>query len=225
VAVFAFAELAATLFLTAMNISLSRILKFLKNTRKDIFSMRLLDSWVVAMQRIYAPVDDPTLDQIDQDVKEKDISRAQWVSTAIDTYLKLAGENGGTDPSKLQQEMAQLRTDNERLWKELQDLKKAERDARIDAEQLRSEISAISEQMQKVQLEFESARSNVTILQHELEHYRDTINQKYQQITFLQGHVSQLTQSISQLALPQMTEEEREERKKRWWQFWKGFIN
>ena len=37
--------------------------------------MRLLDSWVVAMQRIYAPVDDPTLDQIDQDVKEKDISR------------------------------------------------------------------------------------------------------------------------------------------------------
>ena len=173
------------------------------------------------MQRIYAPVDDPTLDQIDQDVKEKDISRAQWVSTAIDTYLQLAGSNSGADPSKLQQEMTQLRTDNERLWKELQYLKKAERDARIDAEQLRSEISAISEQMQKVQLEFESARSNVTILQHELEHYRDAINQKDQQISFLQGHVSQLTQSISQLALPQMTKEEQEEIKKRWWQFWK----
>jgi hypothetical protein len=44
------------------------------------------------MQRIYAPVDDSTLDQIDQDVKEKDIGRAQWVSTAIDTYLQLADQ-------------------------------------------------------------------------------------------------------------------------------------
>ena len=56
-------------------------------------------------------------------------------------------------------------------------------------------------------------------LRIKLEHYEDTINQKDQQITFLQGHVSQLTQSISQLALPQMTEEDR---KKSWWQFWKG---
>ena len=172
------------------------------------------------MQRIYAPVDDPTLDQIDQDVKEKDISRAQWVSTAIDTYLQLAGSNGGADPSKLQQEMTQLRIDNERLWKDTQYLKKAEKDARNDAEQLHSEISTIQEKMHQAQLELESARSNATILQHELEHYRDTINQKDELICFLQGHVSQLTQSISQLALPRMTEEEREERKKRWLQFW-----
>ena len=129
------------------------------------------------MQRIYAPVDDPTLDQIDQDVKEKDISRAQWVSTAIDTYLQLAGSNGGADPSKLQQEMTQLRTDNERLWKETQYLKKAEKDARFEADQLRSEIGTIQEQMQQTQLELESARSNVILLQHELEHYRDTISQ------------------------------------------------
>ena len=104
-----------------------------------------------------APVDDTTLDQIDQYVNEKDISRAQWISTAIDTYLKLAGSNGGADPSKLQQEMTQFRTDNERLWKELQDLKKAERDARVDAEQLRSEIGILREQMHQAQSELESA--------------------------------------------------------------------
>jgi len=56
------------------------------------------------MQRIYAPVDNPTLDQIDLDVKEKSIIRAQWVSTAIDTDLQLAGSNGGVDPSELHQE-------------------------------------------------------------------------------------------------------------------------
>ena len=171
------------------------------------------------MQRIYAPVDDPTLDQIDRDVREKDISRAQWVSTAIDTYLQLAGSNGGEDPSKLHQEMMQLRTDNERLWKETQNLKKAEKDARSDADQLRSKISIIQEQMHQAQLELESTRSNAAILQNDLEHYKDTINQGEQQITFLQGHVSQLTQSISQLALPQMTEEEKEERKKHLWEF------
>jgi uncharacterized coiled-coil DUF342 family protein len=135
--------------------------------------------------------------------------------------LQLGGSNGDADPSKLHQEMMQLRTDNKRLWKETQSLKKAERDASLDAEQLRSDISTTQEQMQKALLELESARSNVTILQRDLEHYKDTINQKDQQISFLQGRVSQLTQSISQLALPQMTEKEREKRRKRWWQVWK----
>ena len=173
------------------------------------------------MQRIYAPVDDPTLDQIDWDVREKDISRAQWVSTAIDTYLQLAGSNGGEDPSKLHQELMQLRTDNERLWRETQELKKAGGAARGEAGQLRIKISSVQEQMHQAQMEKDSARTNVTILQHDIEHFKDTINQKDQQIAFLQGHVSQLTQSVSQLALPQMTMEEQEVRKRRWWQFWR----
>jgi hypothetical protein len=40
--------------------------------------------------------------------------------------------------------------------------------------------------------------------------------QSEQQIILLQDRVAQLTQSISQLALPQMTEEERNERKNHW---------
>jgi uncharacterized coiled-coil DUF342 family protein len=116
--------------------------------------------------------------------------------------------------------MMQLRTDNERRWKETQYLKKAEKAARSETDQLRRKISIIHEQMQQAQLELESARPNVTILQRELEHYKDTTNQKDQKISFLQGHVGQLTQSISQLALPQMTDEETEERR-HWWRFWK----
>jgi hypothetical protein len=41
---------------------------------------------------------------------------------------------------------------------------------------------------------------------------------KDKQIGFLEGHVAQLTQSISQLALPSSPEEAK---KKGWWQFWK----
>jgi hypothetical protein len=41
---------------------------------------------------------------------------------------------------------------------------------------------------------------------------------KDKQITFLEGHVSQLTQTISQFALPPGQEEAQ---KKGWWKFWR----
>jgi hypothetical protein len=57
--------------------------------------------------------------------------------------------------------------------------------------------------------------SNPELIRAEMDHLRSTIESRDKEITFLQGHVSQLTQ----LALPQMTEGEKEERK-HWWHFW-----
>jgi len=37
--------------------------------------------------RVLAPVDDTTLEKIDEAAKEKGISRAQWVSSAIESVL------------------------------------------------------------------------------------------------------------------------------------------
>jgi metal-responsive CopG/Arc/MetJ family transcriptional regulator len=45
-----------------------------------------------------------------------------------------------------------------------------------------------------------------------------TLKAKEEEISFLRGHVSQLTQSISQLALPPSQEEARA---KHWWTFWR----
>lgn len=45
------------------------------------------------MSRVYAPVDEPTLELIDQAAKEKGISRAQWVSSAIESVLHREGED------------------------------------------------------------------------------------------------------------------------------------
>jgi hypothetical protein len=46
----------------------------------------------------------------------------------------------------------------------------------------------------------------------------EAMNLKDDEISFFRGHVSQLTQSISQLALPPSQEEARA---KSWWRFWK----
>lgn len=80
---------------------------------------------------------------------------------------------------------------------------------------------AIEAYLQNGNADGNSARSEELLqLRTENEQYRAMMKQSDQQIAFLQGHVSQLTQSITQLALPQMTEEEKEERKKHWWKFW-----
>jgi hypothetical protein len=65
--------------------------------------------------------------------------------------------------------------------------------------------------------------SNPELLRSEMDHLRSTIDAKDKQISFLEGHVSQLTQSLSQLALTQKTDEEKaeiKEKKKPRWKFW-----
>ena len=51
----------------------------------------------------------------------------------------------------------------------------------------------------------------------EADKLKEAINLRNQDVSFLQGHVSQLTQSISQLALKPRDEEIK---KKGWWRFW-----
>jgi len=48
---------------------------------------------------------------------------------------------------------------------------------------------------------------------------REAFKAKEDEVSFLRGHVSQLTQSISQLALPPSQEEAKANR--HFWQFWR----
>lgn len=75
------------------------------------------------MQRIHAPFDEPTLAQIDEEVKKKGISRAQWLSSAIGSYLRLLELTKGADPVELAQELAQLKINNVKLQKDYDILK------------------------------------------------------------------------------------------------------
>ena len=78
------------------------------------------------MQRVYAPVDDSILAKIDQDAKEKGISRAQWVSTAIESILHRGEVLDGAKLEELQHELHQLRTDKEESWRQITHLKRTE---------------------------------------------------------------------------------------------------
>jgi chromosome segregation ATPase len=84
--------------------------------------------------------------------------------------------------------------------------------------QIKRNQSALEEQIASTVAELEKARSDMILMEHDKAHYQDTITQKDQQIAFLQAHIAQLTQSISQLALPPSHEEAGT---KGWWQFWR----
>jgi chromosome segregation ATPase len=171
-----------------------------------------------AMQRIHAPFDEPTLAQIDQEVKKSGVSRAQWLSSAIGAYLHLLELTKGADPCEMILEQAQLRTTNDSMWKENQQLKRAEERSREDVAQIERKLHTIEDQIVSTNIELEKARSDMILMEHDKAHYQDTITQKDQQITFLQAHIAQLTQSISQLSLRPGDEEIK---KKGWWQFWR----
>ena len=171
------------------------------------------------MQRIHAPFDEPTLEQIDKEVEKSDSSRAQWLSSAIGSYLRLLELTKGADPVELISEMRQLRLNNESLWKENQQLKRAEEKAREDVAQSGRKLSALEDHNATTIKELETARSDMILMERDKAHFQDTIKLKDQEIAFLQAHIAQLTQTV-QLALPP-SKEEVTKKGKGWWQFWK----
>jgi chromosome segregation ATPase len=78
-------------------------------------------------------------------------------------------------------------------------------------------IGSLEDQITANLKELETVRTDLSLLQHDMAHYQDTIKQKDRMIAFLQAHISQLTQSISQLSLPLSREGAK---KKGWWRFW-----
>jgi chromosome segregation ATPase len=120
------------------------------------------------MQRIHAPFDEPTLAQIDREVEKKGVSRAQWLSSAIGSYLRLLELTKGADPAQMIQEAAQMRitidslqSENNNLKEEVQRLESKCKDAaQIAPEltQLRTNNESLWRDNQKLKKSEESAR-------------------------------------------------------------------
>lgn len=170
------------------------------------------------MPRIYAPVDAPTLQQIDQDATKKGISRAQWVSTAIEAYLHRGEVQSGADVEQMKLELDQLRTEREQLWRETVQLRRKEEQISTDAVQLRSKGEKLQTELEQDKNVLAGLKEELTTARTEGEKLREAMTAKDDEIAFLRGHVSQLTQSISQLALKPGEEEIRA---KHWWAFWR----
>ena len=170
------------------------------------------------MQRVYAPVDDSILAKIDEDVKEKGISRAQWVSTAIGAYLHRGEVLDGAKLEELNRELHQLRTDKEESWRQITHLKRTEEKAKTDATQALARADKLQAQADQAQKDLASAREELAAARVEADKLKEAMKVKDDEVAFLRSHIAQLTQSISQLSLKPGDEEIK---KKGWWQFWK----
>ena len=169
------------------------------------------------MVRICVPVDDTILAQIDTAIEEMRISRAHWVKLAIDAYLTHDDTEltqAKHDLTQAKSELTQARTEREQSWRE--------------STQLRHEKEKLSAELEQTRHKLVSLEANVAdFAQHKETHERlkvthektlEAMALKDNEIDFLRSHISQLTQSISQLALKPSEEEAK---KKGWWQFWK----
>ncbi len=165
--------------------------------------------------RIYVEPDDQMLKEINQAAKDTGIGKAQFLLEAVDQYLH------GGDQSELASTKAALtkaREDLNQNWSEITTLRAEIKALKADFEKTRSAYDSLLITNQELQKTTDQARSEAEALRRDQDHYKDSLAIRDKTISFLEGHVAQLTQSISQLALPPSQEEAKA---KHWWRFWK----
>ena len=147
---------------------------------------------------------------MDNQANKRGLSRSAWIAEAIESTI--SGEN--------------------QIGEELHSTKLALNKAETDIMQLNRQIANLNNQLQEKDKTIESSAREINLLQIQLKNADDnlqsarqdktnfelTMKTKQSEVEFLRSHIAQLTQSISQLALPPSQEEARS---KHWWRFWK----
>lgn len=165
--------------------------------------------------RIYLEPTDQMLKEINQASKETGIGKAQFVLEAVDHYLH-GGDQEALASTKADLEKA--RTDLNQRWNEITTLRSEITAIKAELEKSRSSVEKLQIDNKALRDAKDQASSEAEALRRDQDHFKQTIELKDKEIAFLQGHVSQLTQSISQLALPPSQEEAKA---KHWWKFWR----
>ena len=140
------------------------------------------------MQRVYAPVDDTVLEQIDKDAKEKSISRAQWVSTAIGAFLHREEVINGANLEEMHRELHQLRTEKEQTWRELRDLKRTEEKARTEAQQAQARTDKLQVEVEQAHKDLANLREELVTARTEADKLKEAMKVKDDDIAFLRSH-------------------------------------
>ena len=164
--------------------------------------------------RIYAEPTDQQLKEINQAVKEKGIGKTQIVLEALDLYLH------GADHGELAEAIAdrdKAKADLALNWSEITRLRSEITAAKADIDKARSLVEKLQIENRTLQETGDQASSELDGLRRDQDHFKETLGMKDKQIAFLEGHVSQLTQTVSQLALPPSPAEVKS---KHWYKFW-----
>jgi chromosome segregation ATPase len=163
------------------------------------------------MPRVTVSLTDSTLIKADEEAKKSNLSRSEYVAKAIESFVtgsnqaNLELHNAQLDLNKSQTEVMQLKRQITKLENQI-----AEKDKAIE-----SKSKDVMQFEEKLNLSY----ADVMQARQEVAKYELALKSKEDEVSFLRGHVSQLTQSISQLSLKPGEEEIK---KKGWsWRFWK----
>jgi uncharacterized coiled-coil DUF342 family protein len=173
---------------------------------------------MVYMQRIYAQLEDLANDKLEAYIKKNDISRAKFLVDAVDAYLHLLESPNDVNPEELHQTIMELRTKENESWQEITKLKSTIKDANSTIAKLQDENSKMHDEANQSTKSLTELHEELILSRAEVDKWKEAIRIKDGDIDYLRSHVAQLTQSISQLALPPSQEEAK---KKGWWQFWR----
>ena len=170
------------------------------------------------MQRIYAQIEDLTYQKLEVYIQENDISRAKFLVDAINAYLHLLESGNDVNPEDLHHEIMQLRTKENESWQEITKLKRTIDGATSTITALQGENAKLKEESNQSIKDLTSLKEELILSKAEVDKWKEALRIKDGDLDYLRSHVSQLTQSISQLALKPSEEEAK---KKGWWRFWK----
>lgn len=143
------------------------------------------------MQRVYAVVKEEIVPLIDDRAKVMSITRSQWISKAIDSFLHPPGDDGITqgnkitlDDDRITQEVTELNLKLEQsiaqadhLRGDLQVKEGELAQLRTDAESKWRETSQIRSEITQARRELENARTKADQLQAELDRKRNETEQ------------------------------------------------
>lgn len=154
------------------------------------------------MARVTFSVSDEVLRRVDEDAHKRGVSRSVAIAEALDSINHI---------HNLELELNKEQTDVMKLNRQLsaQSNQLAEKDKRLESKTV--EFLKSDERVKQLE-------ADLMVKDLEIKKLNDALELNREEIVFLRGHVSLLTQSISQLSLPPSEEEIRA---KHWWQFWK----
>jgi len=154
------------------------------------------------MVRVTFSVSDEVLRRVDEDAHKRGVSRSVTIAEALDSINRI--HNLELELNKEQIDVMKL---NRQLSAQSNQL--AEKDKRLES----TTLERLKSDERVKQLE-----ADLMVKVMEIKKLNDSLELNREEIAFLRGHVSLLTQSISQLSLKPGEEEIK---RKGWWQFWK----
>jgi chromosome segregation ATPase len=197
------------------------------------------------MAKIAVSIPDSTLKKIDDQSNTKSITRSKYVAIALDFYADGAN-NFKNDIQQLKADLAAKINEVESLSNEVLPLREkihtlentlAEANREVNSKanevfQKEKKLHTLENQIAEKDKEIKSLSKEVLLQKDEGTKFKEEFEKTRQETTkyemafksqqadidFLRGHVAQLTQTVSQLALPPSQEEAKA---KHWWRFWK----